>query len=87
MNRFNPAEPVCERVRRSLDSRAGGEPVGACDDEARRPLEGCPACPGPADERERVRALLRRAVRREPAPEVLRGRIREMIRRGTGGLP
>jgi mycothiol system anti-sigma-R factor len=77
MSTFNPAETACGKVRGLLDSYVGGEPV----EEVRRHLEACPACSALAEERERVRALVRRAVRGEPAPESLRGRIQELIRR------
>lgn len=77
MSTFNPTETACGKVRSLLDSYVGGEPV----EEVRRHLKACPACNALAEEHERVRALVRRAVRNEPAPESLRGRIQEMVRR------
>ena len=79
MSTSNTPESACGKVRRSLDSYVGGER----DDsrEIRRHLEGCPACNALAVGRERVRTLVRRAVRREPVPESLRAKVRELIRR------
>ena len=83
MSTFNPPESACGKVRRALDSYAGGELDPAVGREVRRHLEGCPACSGLAEERDRVRALVRRAVRREPVPEGLRVKIQEMIRKSA----
>jgi anti-sigma factor (TIGR02949 family) len=80
MSTFNPPESACGKVRRSLDSYASGELDPAGRREVRRHLEGCPACSVLAEERERIRALVRRAVRREPVPESLKVKIQEMIR-------
>lgn len=77
MSTFNPLESACGSVRRSLDSHVSRELDDAGGREVRLHLEGCPACSGLAEERERVRALVRRAVRREAVPESLRMRIRE----------
>jgi anti-sigma factor (TIGR02949 family) len=77
MSTFNSLESACVRVRRSLDSYVSRELDGAGGREVRLHLEGCPACSGLAEERERVRALVRRAVRREVAPGSLRMRIQE----------
>jgi anti-sigma factor (TIGR02949 family) len=82
MSTFYPPESACGRVRRSLDSYVSDELDDAGAREVRRHLEGCPACSGMAEERERVRALVRRAVRRGAAPEGLRMRIREAIGKG-----
>lgn len=81
MSTFNPTEPACVKVRSLLDSYVSGEAEGARGVEVRRHLEGCRACDALASERERVRALVRRAVRAESAPEPLRAKVREMIRR------
>jgi anti-sigma factor (TIGR02949 family) len=77
MKTFNPPESACGRVRRSLDSYVSDELGEAGGREVRLHLEACPACSGLAEERERVRALVRRAVRREAAPVSLRMRIQE----------
>jgi mycothiol system anti-sigma-R factor len=79
MRIFISPDAACEKVRRSLDSSVSGE-----FDEAgiRQHLEICPVCSAMFEGRERVRQLVRRAVRRETAPESLRGRIQEMLRRG-----
>ena len=79
MSTYNPLESACGRVRRSLDSYVSRELDDAGGREVRQHLEGCPACSGLAEEREGVRALVRRAVRREAVPESLRMRIREAI--------
>jgi hypothetical protein len=80
MSTFNPPESACERVRRSLDSYVGGGPCDARGLEVRLHLEGCLACSGLVEERERVRALVRRAVRRDAAPASLKERIGKTIR-------
>ena len=80
MSTFNPPESACGKVRRSLDSYISNELDDAGGMEVRRHLEGCPACSVLAEERDRVRALVRRAVRREPVPESLKVKIQEMIR-------
>ena len=77
----NPTGAACEKARRSIDSYVGGELVGAAL-EVRRHLESCPACAAVAAERERLSQLVRRAVRRDAAPESLSRRIRDAIRRG-----
>jgi anti-sigma factor RsiW len=77
----NPIGAACDKVRRSIDFYAGGELVGAAL-EVGRHLESCPACAAVAAERERLGQLVRRAVRRDAAPESLRMRIRDAIRRG-----
>ena len=77
----NPIGAVCETARRSIDSYAGGELDGAAL-EVGRHLESCPACAAVAAERERLSQLVRRAVRRAAAPESLRRRVRDAIRRG-----
>ena len=81
MSTFNPPESACGRVRGSLDSYVSGELDDAGGREVRRHMEGCPDCSVLADERERVRALVRRAVRREAVPVSLRMRIQEAIRK------
>jgi anti-sigma factor (TIGR02949 family) len=81
MSTLNPAETACGNVQRILDSYVSGEAEGAGGVEVRRHLEGCHACDALASARERVRALVRRAVRGEAAPESLRAKVREMIRR------
>ncbi len=77
----NPIGAVCEKARRSIDSYAGGELDGAAP-EVGRHLESCPACAAAAAERERLSQLVRRAVRRDAAPESLRRRVSDAIRRG-----
>lgn len=78
MSRLNPTENDCVKVRSLLDSYAAGEHSEEL--EVRAHLEGCRACKAAATERERLRALVRRAVRSEPAPEGLRARIQELMR-------
>jgi anti-sigma factor (TIGR02949 family) len=80
MSIFNPPESACGRVRRSLDSYVSRELDDARGREVRLHLEGCHACSILAEERERVRALVRRAVRREAVP----GSLRMRIQRATG---
>lgn len=80
MSTSNPTETACARVRRLLDSYVGGGHGDACGREVRTHLEDCAACDALARERERLRALVRRAVRSEPAPESLRAKVRELIR-------
>ena len=77
----NPIGAACEKARRSINSYAGGELDGAAL-EVDRHLESCPACSAVAAERERLSQLVRRAVRRDVAPESLRRRVRDAIRRG-----
>lgn len=84
MSTLNPTEPACVKVRSLLDSYAGGGRDAAGAGEVRRHLEDCAACAALAAERERVRALVRRAVRSEPAPEALRAKVRELIRGDVG---
>ena len=80
MSTFNPPESACGRVRSSLDSYVSRELDAAGAREVRRHLEGCHDCSGLAEECERVRALVRRAVRREAVPVSLKARVQEAIR-------
>ena len=77
----NPTDADCEKARRSLDSYADGELDGAAMAEVRRHLESCSACDDAAAGRKRLSRAVRRAVRHEAAPESLRAKIREAIRR------
>lgn len=79
MSTFNSAEAACVKVRGLLDSYVAGE-TGETRTDVRGHLETCDACNALARERERLRALVRRAVRRERAPESLKARVRAMIR-------
>jgi anti-sigma factor (TIGR02949 family) len=83
MSTYNPLESACGRVRRSLDSYVSRELDDAGGREVRLHLEGCPACSGLAEERERVRALVRHAVRRERVPESLKAKIQGAIRKSA----
>lgn len=80
MSTYNPSETACVKVRGLLDSYVAGE-AGETRTEVRRHLDTCGACNALVSERERLRALLRRAVRSEPAPEGLRLKVQELIRR------
>jgi len=80
MSTFNPAETGCVKVCGLLDSYVTGE-MDETRAEVRRHLETCGACNALVSERERLRVLVRRAVRSEPAPAGLRLKVQEMIRR------
>ncbi|HZT57743.1 MAG TPA: zf-HC2 domain-containing protein [Pyrinomonadaceae bacterium] len=80
MRRFNAPESACERVAPALDSYLSLELDDARAGEVRGHVESCAACSREIKERERLRALVRRAVRRESAPERLRLGVRQMLR-------
>lgn len=83
MSTFNQTGHACARVRRTLDAYVSRELDGARGRQVRRHLDDCPACSALTEECVRVRALVRRAVRGEPAPASLRVKVREIIRKAA----
>jgi anti-sigma factor (TIGR02949 family) len=82
MGSNNRPKGACGNVRRGLDAHLSGELNAAAARETRAHLEGCATCAALLEERQRVRELLRRAVRSVQAPPHLAGAIRAMMRQG-----
>jgi mycothiol system anti-sigma-R factor len=70
----------CRAARSLIDSDTSGGPGETERAELGRHLEECRPCAETFAETTRLRQLVRRAVRREPAPDGLRESIRELIR-------
>jgi anti-sigma factor RsiW len=82
MDSANSRKRACIRTRRGLDAHASGESDPATARETRAHLKDCEPCAALLEERLRVRAVVRRAVRGVKAPSHLAGAIRAMVRQG-----
>jgi mycothiol system anti-sigma-R factor len=81
MSTFNSSDKVCDQVRRSIDAYVSDELDPASGDELHQHLETCQPCSEIVEERKHIKHLVRRAVRREAAPDNLKQKIQEMIRK------
>lgn len=70
----------CKKIERLLDSYLNNELLVETTHEVLKHIRGCPDCSEALRVRERVKAILQTAVRRETAPLVLRERIKQNIR-------
>jgi anti-sigma factor (TIGR02949 family) len=71
----------CNKVRSYLDSYLNDELMVETNLEVLKHLESCADCSRLLDDRARIKAQLRRAVSNVQAPEALRDRIRNDLRR------
>ena len=70
----------CKKIETLLDSYLNDELLVETIHEVLKHTRGCPACSDALRVRERVRARLQTALRREAAPIALQERIRRGIR-------
>jgi anti-sigma factor (TIGR02949 family) len=71
----------CKKIRALQDSYLNNElPVETAHDVLKH-MQGCRDCSDALSMRERVKAILQRAARREAVPHDLRERIRKSVRR------
>jgi anti-sigma factor (TIGR02949 family) len=73
----------CRKVLKYLDAYIDNELTVETTQETLSHLETCADCKAALDDRLRVRAGLRNAVRRETAPPQLRENVRATLRRGS----
>ena len=77
----------CGKILRYLDSYISNELLIETNHEVLRHLDNCPACAAEAEDRARLRAMLREAVEGQAVAPGLEGRIKERIRRRKAGVP
>lgn len=80
MNVIGFERNYCKRIERLLDSYLNNELLIETVNEILKHIRGCLDCSEALRVRQRVKAILQTAVRRETAPLVLQKRIKKKIR-------
>ncbi len=73
----------CENVKANLDAYVSGEIPALTGLKIQGHLEECRTCAGLFETHQRLRRVLRRAVRNDSVPPDLSDRIRKQIRRSV----